>query len=815
MKAMQHSFDVNSVARGWSLVALLSALLLAGCGGGGGGGEDGDDSPAPTLNLAVSPPTLTTGGTITLNWSTTNATSCNASGDWEGSKATSGSQDIVASTAGLATFTLTCTGKGGDVSRSVRVTVNAPPTSGPTLVLSETVVDVAALTFAPAPTRTITISLQNLVGPEPISVGGSYSDSGIETASLSPGSGGTAILSIAFRDPSALGPGSYADQITIRACRESPCVNHIAGSPQTISVTYVVTANPNPPTLSFNASSVAVTHDNVDSFGTREDESIQYSIANRGTGPMFTRVTVTGTAVLEGRLNWNGDDRGSVRITLRPPGSLRAGTYTGAVRVDVCRDEACTVPFSGSPGNIDVTYHVTGNALPNTQTLWNARPISGAELVTSETRTPVLSLSLRVTNLPPEGLFVRHTPSATGLITGGFNSPPSYISHVPGSDTQFDLTLKAPASLGSGIFTDTMTFEACFDAACSEIVPGSEHVLSRSILITATEGVEYTKRVVLPGGSADSVAWSPVDGFLYVAASAPVGATSNIVQVDPTSGLIGLSRSLNVDDVYHMAVTPDGSYLYAGADSMQTLHRLLLPSLAPDLSIQLGERDSFTPYGTSDIDPIPGEPRSVIVAVKVGRTGEHVAVRVYDDGIQRPEEVGASLPATRARWLVPAAESGRFISWNAGTTVASSALEHFAVDASGIRVNSSITLPLDRGFRGHPSRVGNNLYHDEDIVDAGTGDVVGTIPLPTSSSPIAVLPDERNRRLFVWVHVQGSPVIISYDLDTLQILAYAPMPFGSGPMVLWGDEGIAFANGSSLTILSGPFFSTYRGEPRQ
>jgi hypothetical protein len=693
-------------------------------------------------------------------------------------------------------------------------TQTTPTPSGPILVLSQTTLNVEALTYTSAPTRTVTISLQNFAGPDSVFVGGSITTTGIAAPQLVQTGATTLTLSIPFKSPSAVGPGSYSDFIIIRACRESPCVNHIAGSPQTITINYVVTVNPNPPTVTFSASTLEVTHDNVGSFGTRTDESIQYSIASRGVEPVFTRVTVTGTAVIDGQTRWNGDAQGAVRITLRDPGSLGAGTYMGTVRVEVCLDLLCTIPLPGSPGDITVTYRVTGNARPNTQVLWNAGAIGGATLVTSETRTPSLQLRLQTTNLPPGGFFVRHTPSVSGLITGGVNAPPTYTSQVINSTSEFAVTLKSPASLGSGIFTDTMTFEACFDAACTEIVPGSRYVLSPSMLIMATEGVEYTRRLVLPGGNADSVVWSPVNRSLYVAAT--VSGASRIVQVDPESGTIGATTPLNITDVYRMAVTPDGSYLYAGANAQQTLHRLHLPSLTPDLSIQLGELNSFTPFGASDIEAMPGQPRSVVVAVKVGRTGVHAGVRIYDDATPRPLEVGPTSPDTVQRWLVPAAEAGQFISWRAGTSITSNALERLSVDANGIRVDSSTTLPLDRHVGGHPFRVGTKLYHTfGSILDASTGDVISTISFPESRTPIAVLPDERNRKLFVWTQVQGAPAIVSYDLDTLQILAYAPMQFGSGAMVLWGNEGIAITNGSSLTVLSGSFFSSYRGEPRQ
>ena len=71
----------------------------------------------PTLNLTASPSSVSRGGTITLNWSSTDASSCIASDDWSGSKATSGSASIVIN--GPVTFTLSCSGDGGSVSDSV------------------------------------------------------------------------------------------------------------------------------------------------------------------------------------------------------------------------------------------------------------------------------------------------------------------------------------------------------------------------------------------------------------------------------------------------------------------------------------------------------------------------------------------------------------------------------------------------------------------------------------------------------------------------------------------------------------------------
>ena len=82
-------------------------------------------SPVPTLSLTANPTSVTSGGASTLTWSSTNATSCTASGDWSGAKATSGNQSSGALTS-TGTFTLNCSGAGGSVTQSATVTVTGP-----------------------------------------------------------------------------------------------------------------------------------------------------------------------------------------------------------------------------------------------------------------------------------------------------------------------------------------------------------------------------------------------------------------------------------------------------------------------------------------------------------------------------------------------------------------------------------------------------------------------------------------------------------------------------------------------------------------
>ena len=89
-----------------------------------------EDSPAlPTVTLSANPASVTSGNRTTLQWSTTDATTCTASGPWSGAKATSGSEQSAALSSN-ATFELSCTGPGGTANTSAAVAVTAPSANG-------------------------------------------------------------------------------------------------------------------------------------------------------------------------------------------------------------------------------------------------------------------------------------------------------------------------------------------------------------------------------------------------------------------------------------------------------------------------------------------------------------------------------------------------------------------------------------------------------------------------------------------------------------------------------------------------------------
>ena len=86
-------------------------------------GDGGSDGASTTLTVIASAPSLTftssedlvsQGGGVTLSWNATDASSCTAGGGWSGARNTSGNQ-FVGNIDSSTTFSLTCTGPGGNV----------------------------------------------------------------------------------------------------------------------------------------------------------------------------------------------------------------------------------------------------------------------------------------------------------------------------------------------------------------------------------------------------------------------------------------------------------------------------------------------------------------------------------------------------------------------------------------------------------------------------------------------------------------------------------------------------------------------------
>ncbi len=129
------------------LYLYLSLLfVIASCGGGGGGGSTSEPPvPSASITLSISDDQIYLGNIVTLTWTTSNASSCTASGSWSGSKALSGSETITPESDGQKSYTLTCSNSAGTstsktvstnvIGNSQGIVVGANYISSPTVIL--------------------------------------------------------------------------------------------------------------------------------------------------------------------------------------------------------------------------------------------------------------------------------------------------------------------------------------------------------------------------------------------------------------------------------------------------------------------------------------------------------------------------------------------------------------------------------------------------------------------------------------------------------------------------------------------------------
>ncbi len=110
-----------------------SQMFLILCSGAGGSAWGSTfvtvlSPPVPTASISANPASISQGNSSNLVWSSTNATSCTASGAWSGSRATLGSQST-GTLYSTQTYYLQCSGAGGTSNlASATVTVSSPPT---------------------------------------------------------------------------------------------------------------------------------------------------------------------------------------------------------------------------------------------------------------------------------------------------------------------------------------------------------------------------------------------------------------------------------------------------------------------------------------------------------------------------------------------------------------------------------------------------------------------------------------------------------------------------------------------------------------
>ncbi len=506
---------------------------------------------------------------------------------------------------------------------------------------------------------------------------------------------------------------------------------------------------------------------------------------------------------------------GQVQVYLKAPNTLAPGTYKDTVTLKVCTDNNCAAQVAGSPITVSVAYTVTAVTGPGAPTL-NVTPDVSVHLLPTDTAPSPAAyyVGASVTNAPNYPLTVKFTATTNGLQP----TPALILAQAPNGLQAGDasLTFKAPAVLGPGLYTDTVAISVCLDAACVNPVSGSPATVNVSYLIgNGLPGVNGDTVIQLPLHANDLV-WDPVRSVIYasLAADSPT-APDSIAVINPITGTMTSAVTL-AGEAGNLAISDDGSYLYAVALNTNTVWRLALPSLSVAATLSLG-----TGLYAFDVAVAPGSPKTVGISRSTSPPGpvasslNSAGVVVFDDVTARPDIAGYGAQGATAEldylaWGPTASTLYADDAWTSG-----GALTTLNVAAAGPQISASVSGVTS----GRIHRVNGLVYTDSGVVfDPVAGRIAGTLPYPPGAiyGSRAVGLDAAVPRIYSLTMNGPDTTLYIFDQKSLALLRaqtilgttvseYAQIPT---PLIRWGSNGIAFASyDGQIVIISGAYLT--------
>lgn len=302
--------------------------------------------------------------------------------------------------------------------------------------------------------------------------------------------------------------------------------------------------------------------------------------------------------------------------------------------------------------------------------------------------------------------------------------------------------------------------------------------------------------VVFPARAHD-IEWSERHRLLYLSLPASNGPSGNVVvALDPYTNRILHSHPAG-SEPGEMALSDDQQYLHVVSNGTSTVQRFRLPELTLEREFFLGRDDLGLPYLANDIVAVPGQPKSVVVAMGIDSwLPQPHWVRVYDDGAPRPIELGTVTGGNC--WSLGWDATGTRL-YCAQTSTTGHDFQEAALSADGLRVIRSKSGVFSHFYaRMHFSaRTGLVYGSDGTVFDPSSERVLTRI-----EASGAMVPDPLRNRLYY--ASSSSATVRGFAADTFAPMGQA-MAASSQPtrMVRWGDNGLALATADNTTLLFG------------
>jgi DNA-binding beta-propeller fold protein YncE len=295
--------------------------------------------------------------------------------------------------------------------------------------------------------------------------------------------------------------------------------------------------------------------------------------------------------------------------------------------------------------------------------------------------------------------------------------------------------------------------------------------------------------------------YSPHTGRLYATVPPDAAQHANrLVAIDPASGTVTASVFVGSDPVA-LAVSDDGRVLWVGVNAANAVVRVDAASLTP------GQQFPLDGFDAEEIEVMPGRPGTVAVSLAAYCCSpRHKWVAVYDDGARRTETTPGS--GVTSNNSIEFSEDGAALYGydNETTDVGFSVM---SVTGSGVQLTRTVGGLITSFHTRIHYGAGRVYAHTGEVIDAARAVRVGVVAGGVSPNRVAAAVSPALGRGFYLDHFGRVDVFDLNDLGLLgsvEVGAFSTDPPGQHRtrLVLWGTDGLAFADVGSVYILRTP-----------
>ncbi len=410
--------------------------------------------------------------------------------------------------------------------------------------------------------------------------------------------------------------------------------------------------------------------------------------------------------------------------------------------------------------------------------------VNAAKTADFTSGTAIIALPV-LASMKPEIAFAGSNDTTLTVTGANFSSTAvvmwngTALNSSVASDTQITATIPAADLATPGT------------AIVSVSDPASSLASTTSLAFTIAPSGTTSGVLALNLASLD-LAWDAIDSRLMVPVwSADPRYPNSILSVDPTTGAISKSATV-ASDPDLVRVTDDGSLVYVGFRTVNSVASLNLPNLGASSTFSLGADPFYGPYYAYDLQPAPGAPRTTAIAFAVNgaQPPESNGMTVFDSGAARPNASSRSIGFQTIQWRT---NSTLYAVDNAAS------LYSYGVDASGLTLNSRnlvLNTSSTSSLKDIHFDAGTGYLYDDNgwVIDPSNGSIVGDF----QASGLAI-PDSALHRVFILGQLAAQSGTSNYTIQsfdqatftlahslTLHSLVGTPVAF-----VRWGSTGLA------------------------